>query len=170
MSERRQKPRPEPVEPTTDTGAPVDRYAPPTQGPAPFTPKTVTTPPEAEPDAAPAFSERVEPQQGERHLQPGRLDEHDGEGLIIVVRDAEGTVASVNGSWRPGDPALGLDDLRATFPVDHVARFEGTRIDTGNGETAEDVSIDVVVTSHGEYEFEDGGTLRIVNFKLQEGD
>ena len=169
MNEKRPKPADDPLDPANDADLPTDQYAP-TQGPAPFTPKTVTTPAEAEPDAAPAVSERVEPQQGERHLQPGRLDEHDGEGLIIVVRDAEGAVASVNGSWRPGDASLGLDDLRATFPVDHVARFEGTRIDTGNGETAEDVSIDVVVTSHGEYEFEDGGTLRIVNFRLQEGD
>ncbi len=165
MSERLPKPGPAPGDPSSDQREPTDQYAP-TQGPAPFTPKVVTPPPEADPDVAPAVAERVAPKGGERHLRPGRLGEHEGEGLIIVVRDADGAVASVNGTWRPSDPSLRLADLRDAFPAKGVARFSGTRIDTGNGEVAEEVSLDVVVTRHGEYELVDGGTLRVVNFTL----
>lgn len=167
MNEKRPRPGHDPLHPASDAGEPTDQYAP-TQGPAPTTPKTVTPPAEAEPDAAPAVSERVEPQQGERPLRPGRLGDREGEGLLIVVRDADGAVVSINGTWRPSDPSLRLDALRAAFPSDQVTRFSGTRIETGNGDDAEEVSLDVVVTRHGEYERQDGGTLRIVNFTLRE--
>ena len=169
MSETRPKPGREPIEPATDPATPAEPFEP-TQGPAPFVPKTVTPPDEADPDVAPAFKERVTPQQGERHLRPGRLGEHEGEGLLIAVRDADGAVVSMNGTWRPSDPSLDLDALREAFPADEVTRFSGTRIDTGDGEVAEEVSLDVVVRRHGEYETDDGGTLRIVNFTLPKGD
>lgn len=39
---------------------------------------------------------------------PGRLEGH---GMLVVVRDADGTVAAADGTWRPADAAAGA--LRA---------------------------------------------------------
>jgi hypothetical protein len=91
----------------------------------------------------------------------GRLE---GLGLIIVVRDADGNLVAADGTWRPADDSLPLDELRRSFPEGSTTTFAGGLVESPGDRPAHDVNLEIVVTGHGEYEQNDGQTLRLVRF------
>jgi hypothetical protein len=107
-------------------------------------------------------------------LRPAVLGRLEGLGLITVVHDASGALVDADGSWRPADETATLDELRETFPEGSVTTFAGTAV-AGRAAVASrrhsgagDVSMQVVIKRHGEYEDHDGRVLRVVNFVPRE--
>lgn len=86
-----------------------------------------------------------------------------GLGLLREVRDSDGDIAEIPGSWRPGEA---VDDLPTDVATGHTLRFEGP-LHRADG-TVEHVSSDVSITSVGDYTTNDGERLRLVNFKVSE--
>ena len=159
--------QPTPDDPTTDPNAPVDSY-PGIHGGPPLAPKMPTEETAVDEEVEPALVDRMPPTSGTRTLRTARLGDLEGLGLIIVLRDADGKVVSRDGSWRPTDEALSLEDLQQAFPEDSVVTFTGTQVEAGDERAAEDVSAEVVIKRFGEYVREDGGTLRLVNFSRRD--
>lgn len=159
--------QPTPNDPTTDPNAPVDTY-PGVHGGPPLTPKTPTEETAVDDTVEPALVDRMPPRPGTRTLRTARLGDLEGLGLIIVVRDADGHVVSMDGSWRPTDETLGLEDLQQAFPQGSVVTFAGTQIEAADEHAAQDVSTEVVIKRLGEYVRDDGGTLRLVNFSRRD--
>ncbi|CAN5670809.1 hypothetical protein BH23DEI1_BH23DEI1_17390 [soil metagenome] len=97
-------------------------------------------------------------------LRPAVLGRLEGLGIITRVRDASGALADADGSWRPADETATLDELRETFPEGSVTTFAGSMVEANQNEVVEDVSMQVVIKRHGEYEDNDGRAVRLVNF------
>jgi hypothetical protein len=94
-------------------------------------------------------------------LRPAVLGRLEGSGLVVVVRDAQGTVVAADGTWQPADTSASLDELRRTFPEGSATRFAGSLVD---GRAIREVALDVVIERHGDYTYEDGTPFRVVNF------
>ena len=92
----------------------------------------------------------------------GRLE---GLGILVVVRDAEGTVVTADGSWRPADASTHMDELRQAFPEGSTTTYAGRAFESPGDGHATSVDLEVVVTGHGHYEDADGRTLRLVRFE-----
>lgn len=88
------------------------------------------------------------------------LAEQQGSGLLREVRDSEGVIASVPGSWRPADSA-GAD--LGGLATGAVVTFEGS-LHRADG-AVEHVRSEVTVTSVGDYRTEEGERLVLVNFR-----
>jgi len=159
--------KPTPNDPTTDPNAPVDSF-PGVHGGPPLTPRTPTEETAVDDAVEPALVDRMRPTSGTRTLRTARLGDLEGLGLIIVLRDADGHVVSRDGSWRPTDERLGLEDLQQAFPQGSVVTFAGTQVEAADEHAAEDVSTEVVIKRLGEYVRDDGGTLRLVNFSRRD--
>lgn len=86
-----------------------------------------------------------------------------GLGLLREVRDSDGDITEVPGSWRPGAQ---VDELPGGLATGHVLRFEGP-LHRSDGSVQHIVS-DVHITSVGDYTTNDGERLRMVNFKVSE--
>ena len=154
---------PTPHDPTTDPNVPVDTYPGVHGGPA-FAPKVPTEETAVDDEAEAALVDRVPPQPGTRTLRTARLGDLEGLGLVIVVRDADGHVVSVDGTWRPATEAVTLEDLQAALPKGAIVTFTGTQVEAADERSAEEVRMEVAVKRLGEYVRDDGGTLRLVNF------
>ena len=88
------------------------------------------------------------------------LDGQEGLGLLREVRDANGEITEIPGSWRPGVGVIGaLED----WQTGRASSFEGS-LHKADG-TVEHVRSDVTVTSVGEYRTDDGERLQLVNFE-----
>lgn len=159
--------RPTPHDPAIEPDGAVDTH-PGVHGGPPLTPKVPAEQTTADDEAAGALADRVQPTSGTRTLRTARLGDLEGLGLIIVLRDADGKVVGMDGSWRPADETLSLEDLQQAFPEDSVATFTGTQVESGDDRAAEDVSAEVVIKRFGEYVRDDGGTLRLVNFSRRD--
>lgn len=109
--------------------------------------------------------ERLEPNLDTPDLRPAVLGRLEGMGLLIRVRSADGSVASVDGTWRPSDESASSDELGKAYPEGSVTRFAGTLIETRDEDAAEEVELEVVIRGHGEYEDADGRSLHIVTFE-----
>ncbi|MDF1522417.1 MAG: hypothetical protein P1P87_06295 [Trueperaceae bacterium] len=129
--------------------------------------KHVDAEPGARDDAVDPYQEPADPALATPALRPAVLGRLEGTGLIVVVRDAEGDVVDVDGTWRPGDERASREELRTTFPEGSTARFVGTRVEA-RGQTGEEVNVEVVIERHGTYETDDGRTLHIVAFSPRE--
>jgi hypothetical protein len=180
MEDERRKDRPLTGDPVTDPTEPATRdpattypgvhgVAPGVHGVPPLRPGT---PPEEPAERATADADttddprvdRVEPDLDAPRLRRAVLGGLDGHGLIIVVRNAEGGVASIDGTWRAGDSTNTLAELERALPVGSVATFEGMLIESRTPGSSEEVSLEVVIDRHAEYQREEGGVLRIVGF------
>jgi hypothetical protein len=115
-------------------------------------------------DSGEGSTDRLDPDLDTPALRPAVLGRLEGLGLITVVHDAAGDVVDVEGSWRPADETATLDELRETFPVGSVTTFAGVLVEGRHDTPAEDVSMQVVIKRHGEYEDDEGRPLRVVNF------
>lgn len=94
-------------------------------------------------------------------MTSAQLDGLTGVGLLREVRDSDGDIAEVPGSWRPGTE---VDELPSALVVGHTTRFEGS-LHKADGSVQHVVS-DVDITSLGDYTTEEGERLRMVNFKV----
>lgn len=110
-------------------------------------------------------------------LRPARLAGIDGHGTLQVLRDGAGAEVSVEGTWRPADPDAPVGPLLRAADQGETVRFEGSLDDT-TVRDAEPVEVDVRVSSHGIYTFEQeadvgdvdaGETRRIFNFAPVDG-
>jgi hypothetical protein len=109
---------------------------------------------------------RSQPHRDTPQERPAVLGRLEGLGLVIVVRDASGGVASVEGTWKPGDESANREELQRTFPEGSTTRYAGTLVESRDESSARDVSVEVVIRHHGEYVADDGRTLHIVNFEV----
>ena len=109
--------------------------------------------------------ERLEPNLDTPDLRPAVLGRLEGMGLLIRVRSADGSVASVDGTWRPSDESTSSDELGKAYPEGSVTRFAGTLIETRDEDAAEEAELEVVIRGQGEYEDADGRSLHIVTFE-----
>lgn len=107
---------------------------------------------------------RVDPNLPTPELRPATLGDVQGQGLLMVLRDADGDVVEADGSWRPDDPEMSVDDVRDAFPEGSAKTFEGARIEGRDEATAEDVELEVVVRRVAEYAYDDGTRHAVVNF------
>jgi hypothetical protein len=166
VNDKRRDDRPVPDEPATDPVVPRDTFTYVPGGPVarPFPNERGPEDPRPEDDADAALVDRMDARLETPRLRPAVLGRLEGLGLIITVRDAEGTVVRRDGTWRPGDETVTLEELQRTFPAGSTVTFTGTRVDARDAATAEDVSMEVVIERHAEYEQYDGQLLRIVNF------
>ncbi len=164
MNDRRKDGRPIPDAPTSEPTVPRDHY-PYVRGGAPPEPTTPEADdPTPEDDAQSALVDRLDPGLETPRLRPAVLGRLEGLGLLIVVRDAEGEPVSRDGIWQPADETVSLEELQRTFPVGSGATFTGTSVEARDASSAEEVSLEVVIMRHDEYEQMDGRPLRIVKF------
>jgi hypothetical protein len=100
--------------------------------------------------------------QGE--MQPARLGNMTGLGIVTLERDASGVMVEANGSWRLEDAA---DDQaqRIPFQVGETTTYDGLVADNDpdRGDT-QARALEVVITSIRDYTYDDGKTRTIVNF------
>jgi hypothetical protein len=129
----------------------------------PLGPRRMERDPEEE-DAEPALSPRLDPSLDTPTLRPAVLGRLEGLGLMTLLHDASGAEVQAEGTWRPADETATLQELRETFPEGSVTTFAGTLVESRHVGAGEDVSMQVVITRHGEYDDVEGGTLRVVNF------
>jgi len=134
-----------------------------TLGPRPV--ERVDNAPGTEEDVVDPRQERMQPDLDTPELQPAVLGRLEGMGLLMLVRSADGTVANVDGTWRPGDESANSDEIMATYPEGSVTRFAGTLIEARDEDTAKEVELEVVIRRHGTYEDADGRSLHIVSFE-----
>jgi hypothetical protein len=118
----------------------------------------------AEEDAEPALAPRLDPSLDTPTLRPAVLGRLEGLGLMTLLHDAAGAELHAEGTWRPADETATLQELRETFPEGSVTTFAGTIVESRHVGAGEDVSMQVVIKRHGEYDDVDGRTLRVVNF------
>ncbi len=170
MKDKRRDDRPGPDDAAADPVVPRETFTYVHGGPAarPLPTEEGREDPRPEDDADDALLDRTDPQLQTPKLRPAVLGRLEGLGLIITVRDADGNVASVDGTWRPGDETVSLEELQRTYPQASTVTFTGTRVDARDPSTAEEVSVEVVIERHAEYEQHDGRPLRIVNFSPTE--
>ncbi len=107
---------------------------------------------------------RVDPNLPTPELRAATLGDIEGQGLLMALRDADGGLVEANGSWRPDDPEMSLDQVRDTFPEGSTTPFGGVRIEGRDEATAEEVELQVVVRSVAEYTYDDGTRHAVVNF------
>jgi len=158
---------PTPHDPTTDPNVPVDTYPGVHGGPA-FAPKVPTEETAVDDEAEAALVDRVPPRPGTRTLRTARLGDLEGLGLVIVVRDSDGHVVSMDGTWRPNDETVRLEDLQKAFPKGAVVTFAGTQVEAADERSSAEIRMEVVIRRLGEYARDDGRTLRVVNFTRHE--
>lgn len=156
-----------PADGTRPPEAPLDPIAG-THGVPPHAPRRVEEDPTTEEAHQEAVVDRLDPSLETPSLRPAVLGRLEGLGLITMVRDASGALLHTEGTWRPADETATLDELRETFPEGSVTTFAGTLVESRHDTPAEDVSMQVVIRRHGEYEDEDGRVLRVVNFVTRE--
>jgi hypothetical protein len=147
--------------------APLDPIAG-THGVPPHAPRRVEEDPAAEEARKETTVDRLDPSLEAPALRPAVLGRLEGLGLITMVRDAAGALLHTEGTWRPADETATLDELRETFPEGSVTTFAGAMVEPRHDAPPEDVSMQVVIKRHGEYEDEDGRMLRVVNFVTRE--
>ncbi len=163
--------RPSTDEPATGDDVPLDPVAGTyggLYGGSPLGPRPVDhvdNAPGTDDDVVDPSQERMNPDLDTPELRPAVLGRLEGIGLIMVVRNADGTVAHADGTWRPGDETASRQELRSTFPEDSITRFAGTLVEARDEDAAKEVSLEVVIRRHGEYDSDDGRTLHIVNFE-----
>ncbi len=131
----------------------------------PRTVERVDNAPGTDEDVVDPRQERMHPELDTPALQPAVLGRLEGVGLLMLVRSADGTVANVDGTWRPGDESANSDEIMATYPEGSVTRFAGKLIETRDEDTAKEVELEVVIRRHGTYEDDAGRSLHIVSFE-----
>lgn len=115
------------------------------------------------PEVAPAEARDADVSTG-RTLRPATLGDVAGEGLVTVVRGAEGGLVEANGTFRP-EGHLIKDDLKGIFKIGSSTRFKGVLIDVQpRGETVHEVEIEVTISSIEEYQNLEGERQLLVNF------
>lgn len=107
---------------------------------------------------------RVDPNLPTPELRPATLGDAGGQGLLMIVRDADGGIVEADGSWRPDDPEMRRDAVVDAFPEGSTTTFDGVRIDGRDEATAEKVRLEVVVRRVSEYAYDDGTRHAVVSF------
>lgn len=107
---------------------------------------------------------RVDPDMPTPELRAGTLGDIEGQGLLMVARDAAGGLVEADGTWRPDDREMSGDELRDVFGGGSTTTFDGVRIEGRDEATAEHVRVEVVVRRVAEYTYDDGTRHAVVSF------
>jgi hypothetical protein len=114
-------------------------------------------------DVAPAEARNADESAG-RALRPATLGEVTGEGIVTVIRGAEGGLVEANGTFQP-EGHLTKDDLEGIFRIGSSTRYQGVLIDVQpRGETVHEVEIEVTISSIEDYQDLEGARQLLVNF------
>jgi hypothetical protein len=161
--------RPPPTDRPTDTEPAVD-VIPAHDGNAPLAPTRGAAVPEA--DTATNLkgepTERRADQPDPPAMETAVLGQLEGLGILVVLRDAEGNVVAMDGTWRPADEVTPIDELRRRFPEGSTTTYAGKAVESHGHRPADSVDLEVVVTGHGHYEHAEGQPLRLVRFQPRE--
>lgn len=155
-------------EPATEPDVPLDPVVG-LHGGVPLPPRGGRRPEEEPPrgaDTEDPRTTRMAPELDTPSQRPAVLGRLEGLGLVVVVRHADGGISSAEGTWRPGDESASRDELQRTFPEGSTTRYAGTLIEARDDDTAREVSLEVVIKHHGEYEAGEGRTRHVVNFDV----
>lgn len=118
---------------------------------------------DAEEEAGPRTL-RVDPDLPTPELRAGTLNDVEGQGLLMISRDAGGGIVEADGTWRPDDLEMSLEALHDAFADGSTTTFAGTRIEGRDETTAEHVRIEVVIRRVSEYTYDDGTRHAVVSF------
>ena len=118
--------------------------------------------------------ERIAPDEATQGAKVGqaRLEGVAGIGTLQVMRDREGHVLHVEGTWRPEDDGVDATAIDSALAAGRALRYEG-RLDDPSHPDRERCDVEVVLTSRSEYrwdarEEDDGQTLPLFNFRPSE--